>query len=467
MFFIVAICITLYFAIFDTWDEVIKVGPTLIALGISFIFILVIARISNKLSKKQLIILSCINLAIFIALQLFFGYFFAINPSWDISAVFNGASDLALNKAEFLPNYFKVFYPNNIFITVLWSLFYKFCFIIGINFLNASIVLNMLVVLTSVILTYIIILKIFDLKIATIASYLFILITPFYTYTSIFYTDTLTMIFLPLVILLILRYKDTNNILYLLFAGFVMAFGVGIKSNIVIGFIAIIIYLIFSLDKFKDIIKMILIMCVAFTLTTAGIAKVNQKYIDVPLKSAGLPYTHWIMMGLANSGGYGSEDVQASKKAGPNKEDIKKFNVQMIQKRLSDYGFNGYMKFLYKKLRYTWGDGTYFASVLLKREPVRQSELHEYVSLDKRTPFVTFAEGTHSLLLILILIGAISLFKIRKNNRLGYLFNISIFGTFLFLILWETKSRYIICMLPLFICSASYGLNLLSSKNEK
>ena len=39
------------------------------------------------------------------------------------------------------------------------------------------------------------------------------------------------------------------------------------------------------------------------------------------------------------------------------------------------------------------------------------------------------------------------------------LFNICIFGIFLFLMLWEACPRYLLCILPIMIASASNGLN--------
>ncbi|WP_436512573.1 glycosyltransferase family 39 protein [Clostridium thermobutyricum] len=460
--FILTIGITLHFALFNPFDRKLS-KPTIffLFLVLSSIFIF-ICFILNKLSKKQLIIISCANLIIFIFLQLSFGYFFAINPSWDINFIYDTASKFALDKINVFPEYFTVLYPNNIFVTVLWSIFYKICHSIGVSFIPSSILLNILIVLTSVILTYFIILKIFNIKVATISSFIFLIITPFYTYSPIFYTDTLTMIFLPLAFIFMYKYKTSQKYIFVVLSGLTIAFGTGIKTNIVIGFIALIIYLFLIINDFKKLLKILSTLIISFLLCSTLINFTCQKYIDTPLKTAGFPYTHWIMMGLTGIGGYNQDEVNASKNAGPNKDDIKQFNISVIKSRLNNYGVDGYIKFLYKKLKYTWGDGTYFASELLSRKPINPTEFHSYIYGEKSNFFKSFSEASHSLFLLLILVGSLSLFKLK--NKVGFLFNICIFGTFLFLILWETKSRYLVCILPLFVCSCALGINYILDK---
>ncbi|WP_436512563.1 glycosyltransferase family 39 protein [Clostridium thermobutyricum] len=336
--------------------------------------------------------------------------------------------------------------------------FYKICNYFNFNLVLSSVVVNILIVLLSVILTYFLIKRIFNIRVATISSYLFIIITPFYTYSPIFYTDTLTMIFLPLSFLLFHIYiKNTENMLLPIFIGILLAFGVGIKTNIIIGFISLLIFAIFIFYSTKNFFKFISICLMSFLIFSVLISSTCQKYIPIPLKDAGLPPTHWIMMGLKDNGGFNISDVKLSKNSGKTKKEIQEFNIRTIKTRLKNYGIGGYNKFLYKKIQYTWGDGTYFAPVKLSRKPIRPNFLHTYIYGDKNNLFTSFSEASHSLLLFLILIGSIGLFK--SKNKIGFLFNICIFGVFLFLILWEARSRYLVCILPILVCSSSIGIN--------
>ncbi|MGL5414483.1 MAG: glycosyltransferase family 39 protein [Clostridium sp.] len=466
IFFALSMALTFFIALFNPDLKNTSILLTLIILFLLIIFLFFICFISKKFNTTQLLIISCINFALLLLLQCFFGYFFAVNPSWDISNIYNAASSLSSGATTVLPDYFSVLYPNNIFITILFKIFYDFCNIFNFNLIGASIILNIVTIFLSALISYYLVYKIFNLRIATITSFLFLTTTPFYTYASIFYTDTLTMLFLPLSFLLIYKFKTTNNYIFLSFGGILISIGVGIKTNIILGLIALLIYLILTCNKSIQLIKELSFLIIPFIISSYLITGVCQHYINRPINEAGLPYTHWIMMGLTGVGSYTNSDVLASKSHGPNKNDIKSFNIATIKSRLHSYGFDGYSKFLQRKLKYTWGDGTYFASSLLSRKPKTNYFFHKYIYGSSNSLFLSFAEATHTFLLLLIFISSITLFKSKKY--FGHLFNITIFGTFLFLILWETKSRYLVCMLPLFICSASftidYIVNIITTK---
>lgn len=65
-------------------------------------------------------------------------------------------------------------------------------------------------------------------------------------------------------------------------------------------------------------------------------------------------------------------------------------------------------------------------------------------------------QGVHLVVLLLILAGAVKLFK--QKNAFESVLSITIFGTFLFLLIWETRSRYLILYLPLMMLLSVYGM---------
>ena len=73
---------------------------------------------------------------------------------------------------------------------------------------------------------------------------------------------------------------------------------------------------------------------------------------------------------------------------------------------------------------------------------------------------------SHLALIIMLFISSLTVFK-RKYSLLQ-ISQIAIFGVFLFLIIWETRSRYLVCILPLMLFTAIGGLYYLCerSKNE-
>ena len=91
--------------------------------------------------------------------------------------------------------------------------------------------------------------------------------------------------------------------------------------------------------------------------------------------------------------------------------------------------------------------------------------MQEFVIGNKNDGFIYFSQVSHIVILVSILISGIFAFK--KREVLINSFHICILGLILFLILWETRSRYLICMLPEMIYSAIYGMENLFKLIDK
>lgn len=187
-----------------------------------------------------------------------------------------------------------------------------------------------------------------------------------------------------------------------------------------------------------------------------------QKYIPIKYSECGLPATHWIMMGLKGPvGQFNQEDVLFSEniKLKYGKEKVKEENIRVIKERLKDYGINGYIEFLNDKISFTWGDGTYYSVNKLERSLEKNNNIQEYVIGSKNTLFIYISQISHITILVMILISAIGSFK--KPASFERSMQIGIFGVFLFLVIWEARSRYLLCYLPILIVTAFYGMNYL------
>ena len=95
-------------------------------------------------------------------------------------------------------------------------------------------------------LTYILVKKVFNLKMATLFSFLSIFIIPLFAYSPILYTDTTTMIFPVAILLFLYNYNESKSyyeIWNLIGIGVFGALGVKLKTNIIIVVVAIIIYI--------------------------------------------------------------------------------------------------------------------------------------------------------------------------------------------------------------------------------
>lgn len=455
--FIVSIAFALSCGVTNPYYKVLNKVSIVVVAIVELIVFLFIIYISKKLNKKYLKIISVINLIILLALLIIFGYLLAVTPSWDFGEVYRTAILKAQNKITYLPKYYYDLYPNNIFVTVIWTWIYKLFGMLSISYLYGSITINIILIFASMVITYLLIKDIYGLRLATVSTFLFLISTPLYAYAPIFYTDTLTMIFLPVAYLLYRKYLKSEKWRYLIIIGILGAIGVGIKNNICIGLIALAIFAIFELRNIKKILKMYIGIGVIFLIVTSIISGICQSNIPRPLSQAGLPYNHWIMMGLKGAGGWNQADVTASLDAGPNKENISKFDSKIIKERLDAFGVDGLINHLIYKNRFTWGDGSEYSTFYLSMQPIHTGEFYDYIAGNKNYNFLLLSQGTQLFMLALIIIGSIGLFKDRKNHSM--MFNICIFGVFVFLMIWETCPRYLLCILPIMLASASNGIN--------
>ena len=71
---------------------------------------------------------------------------------------------------------------------------------------------------------------------------------------------------------------------------------------------------------------------------------------------------------------------------------------------------------------------------------------------------IYLAQMSHLVLITLIFISSIAAFKYGDKHKIVQCAQIAIFGVFLFLIIWETRSRYLVCILPMMMFAAIGGL---------
>lgn len=469
VFSLLFICFSFYIVftgVFNSSISFYKMKPLIIIAGSIGLFLL-LYFIDKKLkllkdSKlKKIVICSFI---IIIILQLGFVVLLFIKPSWDYSRVLVQARELALGNYGF-PEYFYDLYPNNIGLTLLMGAIFKLVNIFtdrDIIYLGVAIMFNILMINASIYVLYKLIYKLFGLSRATMFTIFVIMITPFYSYSQIVYTDTTTMVFPIAMLLMLYNYINSekrNKYIYLICIGIIGVIGTILKTNIVICLIAIFIYLILT-NKLIIGVKNCVIISIPFVIIISIYQSLVPKFIPIEYKEAGLPYTHWVMMGLKGPYGfYDSDDVKFSKgiKLEQGKEATREANISVIKERLNNYGVKGCLELVNKKVETTWGDGTYFAPNKLSRFPIGENNVRKYVIGDKKAAFVYISQFSHVIILITILIGAIKAYK--KPTDFVKVIHISIFGVFLFLILWETRSRYLICYLPVMILACSYGID--------
>ena len=172
-----------------------------------FILMFVLNKfIISKLNKKILDILTVLNITILIILEIIAVYFFRVEYNWDFRFIMEGAIQLAQSATTEHIHYFQVF-PNNIGTLFIVTLGMK---IFNNNEIGAY-VLNICLVAITDIITIITAKKIGGEKMSFNVSILMILCMPYWLYTPIVYSDTLSVLVPVLTILLWIKCKDATN----------------------------------------------------------------------------------------------------------------------------------------------------------------------------------------------------------------------------------------------------------------
>lgn len=421
----------------------------------------------SQLSKKSLIIFSCFNFLVLIGLQIFFLRYFQVEPAWDVGGVYHSALSVKDGFTVF-PEYFTDKYPNNIPLFLVELLGMKLLSLLHIeNYYYVFTFANALVMTLTMGCFYWFIKRRLGLVAATWGSFFMLFITPLYTYTTIFYTDTTVMIFMIFGVLLydlFYHSKDRSHYTWLLLMSVVLAIGVLLKANVIILLVAILIHFVMT-NSYKSWLGFFTGSLLPFFMLTILYQQWITPYYPVEKAEIGYPMTHWIMMGSEGRGTYSATDDEFTNDLKLNQElsneQIKEVHLEIIKDRLTKNGFSGLMNHLKEKINFTWAEGTYFAPEKLSRLPVSENVYQPYIWGDAKVYFVYFCQAVQLVILGLIVVGGIKLFQ--QKSAFEIVLSIAIFGTFLFLLIWETRSRYLIVALPLIMALCVYGI----ASNEK
>lgn len=408
---------------------------------------------------------------------------YAINGNFDKPDSYNGVSDVFLvnkGEAKFYMGKgdmsYMARYPNNNGLLILLSLYYRVFYIIfGSVPTYAPVVLNVLFIFTAFVFTFLIsklIFKPIGSLITATACFLFL---PFYTYTPYYYSDSLSLPFVTIAVYLIMLGIKTQHdnlkrkVILLGLAGFIIALGYSIKGSLLVILAGGIVYTILS-GKLKHSIISLICLVLAFAISSAALGAFTNSF-EISTQEERYEYqyplNHWVMMGLGGNGGYNNDDSLYTKRSGNYDEKVKADN-EKIKQRLAKMGKSGLAEHIYKKLIYTWSDGTYWISHHLNtkdengKSRTDASFLYDFVLKDGKhyTSFSVYSNVYHIIMLALMLVSVIAEILKKRVSKMTFIHGM-VFGVIIFFLIWEARSRYIYNFTPLFILSAVNGLVLL------
>lgn len=458
LIFLICFVYILYNAIFNNGVNLFNWNKYIIALGVIFnIAILILSyKYVNRKTKINTKILIPICFIVIFIIQCIVGNLFKVLPNWDIKYLVQGAYSYINGETDYLSYLYR--YSNNIAIQILFIVLLKISNLIKIiDYYNIAILFNIVIIDITLLFTYLVAKKIFDTKKAFIIFLSIASMTPIYLYVPIIYTDTLSMLFPILILYLYVTAKEKTNkkMQYYGLMAIAISVGISLKITVIIMPIAIVIYEILNRNK-KEILFISITIIIAFLITllirNIIIKNVFTSWNEKDYNNEKFPITHWIMMGLSDAGKYNEEDVEYTKSF-TTLEEKKENNKKEINKRIKNITLNS----IRRKLMYTWGDGTYFAVNTLDYDAInegfhqklifKRGEYHQYYQYYTQIQHIT----------IITLIIIVTIFQKQEIDYI-FILRLSIFGLFIFLLIWETRSRYLIHYLPIMQIIAFAGI---------
>lgn len=403
---------------------------------------------------------------LFVTIQVLIGYVLMVKPTWDFGEVYNIAVDFAKNPGIHFRAPYLYLCSNNIMFAVLFAIIFKGFYLLGFHnhFIELGIFINIIMIDIALIYTYLLIGKINDKRRKPFLFFL-VMSSPLLFYVPIFYTDTISLPFMIGSIYYLYRYfYETQKTKDAVFAGIFIGVGALIKPTVLIMGVAVIIFLFLKKQKKynRRFLMCFLIPIILFLLGQKVF--INHFFDQDYLKQSELPTEHYLLIGLEGTGSFSEERYLEMSQL--NHEEKVRVAKKNIRKRINNMFKNKeVLSFYNRKISFTWTDGTFFSFEKLHREPIHKDFTKYIYSNDNNDIFYwTFSNTEWIIIIVLMILGVVFRKTLpEKTQELQTIANISIVGIILFLLLWETRSRYLVNYVPIFMLNAYIGLYALSN----
>lgn len=370
--------------------------------------------------------------------------------------------------------YFSNF-PHNLFITKVSQATLIVGKLLGLtNFLSyyqILMILNTFFIDITIILGVLCLKRLFGKEAILPGTLLFgIMSVPIMLYIPICYTDTFSMPFIMAILCLLIWGRDNlpqlekkHYIIYGIVLGLLTFVAVSLKTTSLILIIAASIFLLPKLKKkFIPILISTSLIIVPFWGIWCGY---ENSVLD---SNKRVPLTHWIMMGAIGDGGWNQQDYINTFNAINSGENVVQQNLNTTSERFDTLGLDGYLSVLGRKISTTWGDGTFYAPYKLYLGGASQNDFQRTFIAGTSHSKQTYKILNIVWLTALLLICFYSIKNIFKDEDIFFnIIKLAIVGLFIFLLIWETRSRYVINYLPLIIILTFYSIQGVSMPRLK
>ena len=420
-----------------------------------FLVFYLFSKVIGKMKEKNLLLLSATCALVMFVLQCVFVIAAKTGIRYDSLKVFDEALALFSQpgiEATDLEGYFAR-YSNNYAMTIMTHWIVKILRAIGVihaDFSNAVLVIqivNVLFVDTAFLGVWVILKKYTGTKQATI-FWLYMLCNPLsYVWMPFYYTNTCSMMFAVWGTYWLFAALEEKKKARGILSGILFCIGFQLRATVAIAMIAALVVIFidgkaFIEEKkhtFKACFIAVSFMAVAFVGTTVIYGAIEDRYLAFDETDTEFPMTHWIAMGLSNTGTFSPAD-EAYTMSYPTAEEKREATVRLLKERADDLGILGIGKLYAHKLAITFADGAggYHSELNISD---RYGTLWQVVYGVYRDPLLALTQVYYLLSLVSGLLVSVFLFN-GKLPRKMFFFPLLLLGSYLFQMLWEAGTIY-------------------------
>lgn len=436
----------------------------------------------ENISEKRLHIIMCalMTLAFLAMLKAAYSLRVDVFETWDYGQLIRTAYGIVRNGGSIdVPTYYARYPNNSMFLLLLSGYFECVSGICGDNiysYITATLPLNCILLVLSCFFTYLAVCKWSGHVQGFITGLFMLALLPLYVYAAIAYTDVFGIFPVALTLYFYACAKTAQGNLckymMLCLAAVTVVFGYLIKASIIIAVIAIFIDLLlgvrYTREKLLCTALYLFVCCLCFG---AGDRVTNQFLVkhgvsEQMMWEEEFPVTHWIMMSLNLNakGGYVTDDVGLTRDC-VGKEAKQKANLEQISDRIQIRGIAGTLHHLFvTKATRMWADGTYSSADYISRKPLVQGSFRDFFARNGKynSWYSLITQLYHMLLLIMGICFGIR--NMLEKNNASLVSELILIGVFLFYLLWECNSRYVIVFLPILVEIAVNSMDMGNSK---
>ena len=367
-----------------------------------------------------------------------------------------------LNYGKFSGERYFLVYPNNITPTIILYWIYRIAAFLHISEVWTLHIFCFLVTTATIFLTYKTAGKLLTKQKQTIILGLMILYIPFQMYSLFYYSDTLMVIMVALIIYVLIP-SDGSFIFrtkHIVAVAILVAFAWNLRSNIIIILPALIVYLLFF-KWYKNLILLLVTFGIAFVLFGKGFDMLWAHYGFWKDDGYKFPMLHWVMMGMSIQGGsYNWQDFQFTYLSQNKMAD----DLGLFFNRLTHRPIFLNLLMVVLKVRGNWSDGTINYTNGTRALRDGDGFLWQLFYGSNNSFFIYLSQ----MMYVVIIFGMVYyIYKRRKEYITScFLFQIIIFGVFMFHLIWEAKPRYVYAWMPIIFILGVKGIILFAERYE-